>query len=253
MGTFTLTDIDFPSDAGPVLHRDPAIGDGTLWCYDVRDTHTWPSQDAAAIGAALIDLAETANATVSTDGLGWSAGGLQFTLNDSSRIVLPATSRLASGVTGFGVTVWATFTDISATTDSVLSMGKSGSGYTNTQYLIITNTGDLRWTADAGASLRTAVTGLTTGVMHQIGYTVTLAAGTLTHTLWLDGVAVDTFTTAAPMADPLTEAAARIGHGDIFGGSPAMIFYRSMGDSLSHRTAAEFIAADYAAGTGFPD
>lgn len=250
MATFIQTDVSFPVEAGPVLQADAAIDDGTLFLFDFLDPGTWPSQAAAAVGAEFVDLSEISeNAALATNSVGWS-NGLAFTAGDTARILLPTSSDLASDVEKFGITVWVGFSDLSGTTDSVLTMGKSGSGYDNTQYIIYTNLSDLRWGVCGELVADTPYPTIAPGTVYQIGITIEKNGANYDAALWLNGVMVDTHTVAGPMVDALTQTNARIGNGDIFAGPPEMIVYRTHANDLSGYSPAQFIAADYAARMG---
>jgi hypothetical protein len=82
--------------------------------------------------------------------------------------------------------------------------------------------------------------------------TTTLSGSTYTNRLWKNGVSVLSATSTSPMVVPSGVAAANIGNvPSIFGGGgDDFVFYRCHADSLASRTAAQFVAAEYAAGVG---
>ncbi|MDF1801733.1 LamG-like jellyroll fold domain-containing protein [Thalassovita sp.] len=248
MATFIETDATFPTDAGPILQADPAIDGGTLFCCDLLDAASWPTQAAPVDGDAIIDLAGIDNSAITVSGgdITWN-DGFVFPVGSASRIVLPTSSDLASDVDKFAIAVWVEFTDLSGATESVLTMGKSGSGYDNTQYIVYTNGTDLRWGVVGEADLDTPHYTLSTGQVYALMITLEKNGADYDATLWVNGAAVDTHTVTGAMVDALTETAARIGQGDIFGTTPGMIVKRWNASDLTGWNAAEFVAADYAA------
>jgi len=244
MAVFAVTDTIFTDASLPIVARDPAIDAYTKFCFDVLDPYTWPSQAGAAIGASLIDLAENDNATVSTAALTWN-NGLVF--GPSSSILLPVSSNLASDVLSFGISVWVKFANLSGTFDSILTHGKSGSGFDNTQYIIYSSGTSLLW-AISGQSFTSPFV-LSIGRAYQIGITIVKSGLDYIGTLWVDGVAVDSKTVSGPMVSALTKTAARIGFGDIFGASSENLkLLRCNANALTSYSAVQFIADDYAVG-----
>jgi len=246
---FLDSDVSFSDTTIPLDYRDAGMDSATLFCLDLLDTLSWPSQAAPTAGAAIADLMGIANGAVSAVVPTWS-NGFSYALGSLGYINLPPSSALSTSVVKFATAVWVKFTDLSGTNKSVLTMGKAGSGYTNTQYLVFTNGTQLKWNADGGAATRTVPITLATGTIYQIGYSVTLSGSTYTHTLWVNNAALDSFTTTSPMADPLTMTAARLGAGDLFGGCAGLVAYRANANALTNWTAAQFMAADYQARSG---
>lgn len=249
MAVFTVTDTAFTDDTLPIVARDPAIDSGTLFCIDLLDTYSWPSQAAGVVSDTVADLNDGAAATLLGSGVSWS-NGFEFGIASTAYLQLPASSDLASDVNAFAITTWVMFDDLSGTTDSILTHGESGSGYDNTQYMVFSNLTQLRWAFNGGTARTSSVT-LETGVVYQIGVSVAKSGSSYTGTLWVNGVAVDSVTIVGAMVDALDETGARVGFGDIFGApSSGMVFYRANANDLSRSDAASFIAADYAVGLG---
>ena len=235
----------------PVLYRDPAITAGTLFCYDVLDPYSWPSQAATPGTASLVDLADNANASIAAVALGWGAsGGLVFSGAAADLITLPASSKLAANVSSFGFTCWVKLNALPAigTYKGIAGIGEGGS-HTLSQYsLQIAGTGNL--TLVAGGVGVGAVPAVAGAVM-QLGVTVELAAGVYTLKGWINNVLQATATLAAPMVVPAA-LNATIGKNQTTLDSTGadFTFYRCHAAALTAVSAAQFIAADYAAGAG---
>lgn len=228
----------------PFQPRDPAASAGSLFCYDALDPYSWPTQAAPTGTGPLVDLLDHANATIGVQAMGW-ANGFVFDSADTDRITLPASSKVASDAAGFGLTFWVKFASVAAGNKGVLDLSDDTAG--STQYGMYRSAADLVVRVDGSTFAAQAIAAMT---VYQVGVTSVLLGGTYTHTLWLNGVAVKTTTTSSPFVQP-AKAACVIGtlaavdaNGDNF------TFYRCHADNLSTRTAAQFIAADYAAGVG---
>lgn len=88
------------------------------------------------------------------------------------------------------------------------------------------------------------------GSVYQLAMATVLSGGSYTNTVWRNGVAVVSLATASPMVVPAATACI-IGKIPYLGANgDDMTFFRAHADSLTTRTAAEFVAADYTAGNG---
>lgn len=112
------------SDASlPFLYRDPAIGPGTLFCFDMLDPYTWPSQAAPSGTPNLIDLSPVgANAIVAAGPIGWD-GGLVFDGADNDLVNLPPSAKLAADVAGFAVSMHFKCLSVTGTGKGIAGIG----------------------------------------------------------------------------------------------------------------------------------
>lgn len=228
----------------PILYRDPAASAGSLYLYDALDLYSWPSQGAAAAGNTLVDLLDISNASFVTAPTGWSNGFI-FDGADNDRIVLPTSSKIAAGAVGFGQTFWIKFATIAVGVKGILDL--SDGTASTTQYGIYRDGTNLVVRVDANGF---APHTISSNVVYQIGITSELSASTYTHKLWINGQQVKTFTTSSPFVVPAATAAIIGNMGSVSVNGDDFTFYRCHADNLSTRTAAQFIAADYAAGAG---
>jgi len=231
----------------PILYRDPAISVGSLFCYDALDTYSWPTQAAPGGAASLVDLSPVAaNASIAAVALGWS-NGFVFDSADADMITLPTSSKLASGVTSFGVSFWFKPATIVGSGKDIFGIGDGGS-FALVQYSLHRDLGAVY--AYANGTQISSVP-IVAGTVVQIGITIELSGGTYTRRIWKNGVNTSTTTNAAPMVQPTMPAAVIGGLAGVHGANgDDFTFYRCHADSLTTRTAAQFIAADYAAGVG---
>jgi hypothetical protein len=235
----------------PIISRDPVIRASTKWCYDVLRAYSWPSQADATDGQEIEDLADVAPAVVEGT-LSWNNALSINPGSSTEHIKLPASSKLASDVEAFGVTLWAKFSAFTANR-GLIGIGKkpSGSGdFLSTQYIMYIN-GSEQLSARVNKSLGFGSTPITTDIFHQLGLTLKLVGSSYDSRLWLDGAQVGQLTVAGPMvADtPATEAWIGLVDGVLAGQS--FDFVRSVGDSLeSWDNVLDFITADWNAGNG---
>jgi hypothetical protein len=228
----------------PILYRDPAASAGSLFCYDALDTYSWPSQAAPVGAATLVDLLDVSDASIGATAMGW-ANGFVFDSADTDSITLPVSSKFASDTAGFAIAVWVKLTSVAAGIVPLFGLGDDNA---SSQYVVYRDAATLVARVDGTAMGPQAVAA---DVVYQLGITSVLTGGSYVNTFWLDGVAVKTNTTAAPMAVPATMTACKIGTVSFMSvNGAAFTFYRAHADNLTTRTAAEFIAADYTAGVG---
>lgn len=238
----TCTDISLPK-----LYRDPAASDGSLFCFDVLDPYSWPSQAAPSGAATLVDLLGKGNAAIGSVPVGWS-NGFVFD-SDSDLITLPATSKLATDVAAFGVSLWIKNTTSVGTTKGIAGIG-GGYNYASTQWALHRDNATIVYTVDG---LTGGAVALTVGAVTNWCITLELSVGAYTAKLWRNGVNVHSGATfPAPMVSPTGIAAATIGNVPFVhaGTGDDFVFYRCHADSLTSRSAAQFVAAEYAAGVG---
>lgn len=231
------------------LYRDPAGSASTLFCYDALDRYSWPSQAAPSGVSTLVDLLDVANATISATALGFSSGFV-FDGVDADLITLPTSSKLAAGVSKFGIAWWINPTTIVGSAKGISGIG-SGSTFTNCQYALFRTGSNLLFNA-VGNNAVGGNLPIVAGVPVHVGITLELSGGSYSCKAWLNG---NQNGTTAVIAGPMPEpgiAAATIGAlTNIFNtAGDDFKFYRCQADSLASRTAAQFIAADYAAGLG---
>lgn len=230
----------------PILYRDPAASSSTLFCYDVLDTYSWPSQAAPVGASSLVDLSAVgANASIGATALGWDDG---FVFNgDADLITLPASSKLASDVAGFAISIWIKNTTAAGSGKGIAGIGE-GFTYAATQWGLHRDAGNMQYAVDGDVRGGTAIT---VGAVTNWVITMELSGSTYTHRLWKNGSVILTNTSTAPMVVP-TRVAANIGAqpGVFDAGGDDFVFYRCHADSLASRTAAQFVAAEYAVGVG---
>lgn len=226
------------------LQADPVLNAGNLFVYDALDVSSWPEQDGAEAADTIIDLAGNANATVGSAALGWDDGWVWTGSNTNQRITLPASADLESDVEAFAIAAWITLDDVTGSTKTLISNAKSGSGYTNTQYIVF-YTGSVLKLYGMGQQIGSDVA-ITNGT-HHIGISIEKSGSGYLYQLWLDGVSVTSETVTGSMADALT-ASPMVGFSDIFGSSsPDMTLHRLSADDLSIWSAETFILEDFTA------
>ena len=248
MALILKSDTAFTDVNIPILYRDMAISAGTLFCYDALDTFSWPSQAAPSGAAALIDLAQIANASIDAAAMGWGAsGGFVFTSDDADKITLPVSSKLASNVASYGFTFWFKPTTVA---DGLAIIGGLGASLTDVQYSFYRDGSILVVHAD-----NTNIgqqNGIVAGQVYQVGITIELSGSTYTRKIFINGAQITSNTSTAPFATP-SQAAFTFGAGlpgNFSQNGDAFTLFRCHADALTSRTAAEFIAADYASGVG---
>lgn len=231
------------------LYRDPAGSASTLFCYDALDPYSWPSQAAPSGAATLVDLLDINNASIAATALGW-ANGFVFDGVDTDLITLPASSKLAADVSKFGIAWWINPTTIAGTGKGISGIG-SGSSFANCQYALYRTNANLLFNAVGNNAVGGNIP-IVAGTPIHVGITLELSGGSYSCKAWANGVqSSTTVVIAGPMPQPGIAAATIGALTNIFNtAGDDFKFYRCQADSLSSRTAAAFIAADYAAGVG---
>lgn len=107
----TLTVIEGASFTnGDKITADPVIRAGTLWCFDLADGNSYPSQSASSSSAELLNLVDGgADASFGTFVMPFAGGGLTFTNSGNEQILLPDDAKFSTNTGGFCAVYWIKF------------------------------------------------------------------------------------------------------------------------------------------------
>lgn len=185
-----VKDKEFSASGLRVLELDAVITPGTIFCYDLADPNSWPSQASPCADDTVFNLVEGGdNALIgaSSNKLTWDGYGFDgFDLSGSENILLPTAAKLESNTGGFIVAVWLNaLGQPQAEAGNVFgylynSSGPWGCYYSNPNYIFIIN----------GESVALPSSALQNGP-HQIGLAWSQNGdGSYQKELFLDGALV---------------------------------------------------------------
>lgn len=243
-GLFTDTTI-------PKLYRDKVITAGTKFCFDAKDTYSFPRQAAPVPGLDVwVNLVDGGPSGGFTGAIGFD-GGFKLASSGGRRIVLPASGIAPANADGFVAIIWVKLG--TATGGSVVLNAGSDYNASGNQYA-------MTWSR-AGGDLRFHVGGwqlnavLTANAKPEDVYQFAMSMkkrpsdGKYDLTAYINGVAkgksISAYTSmpqpTASYPNPLIGAGPNLSDINWDG-----VVYRSVYDDCSVKSAAELVALDYA-------
>jgi len=235
----------------PKLYRDKVITAGTKFCFDAKDTYSFPRQAAPVPGLDVWkNLLDDGPSASFTGAIGFD-GGFRLAATGARRITLPASGIAPASADAFVAIIWI---KLGAPTGgaAVISAGSSY-GADGNQYGMTWSGagGDLRFHVGGWQAQAVTAADAKTDDVYQFAMSMKKRASDGKYDLvtYVNGVAKGSSVSAyTSIPQPNTSfPTPLIGSGPVFG-APNWdgVVYRSIYDDCSVKSAAELVALDYA-------
>lgn len=233
----------------PKLYRDKVITAGTKFCFDAKDTYSFPRQAAPVPGLDVWkNLLDDGPSASFTGAIGFD-GGFRLAATGARYITLPASGMAPANADAFVAIVWIRLG--AATAGAAVISAGSSYGADGNQYAMTWSGGDLRFHVGGWQAQAVIAADVRENAIYQFAMSMKKRASDGKYDLvtYVNGVAKGTNVSAytsmpqptVAYKDPL------IGSGPAFGASGwAGSVLRTVYDDCSVKSAADLVALDYA-------
>lgn len=254
----TLADATFTNPTLPTFKRDSMLNDGTRFLFDFGDRFSWPKQTGSAINDSLVNLKETMPPATIKSALTFNASGGLNTVGPPGGAwpITAGTTHgpyLRSNAPTFVMAIWL---KISSPVVNGGIMGLATYSPNVGEMLAVIDLGETGASPRAGASSTVAGAfathgAINTGTVYQLGLSWEKNGADSIIKSWRDGAMVMASNITGNTLPNIDAAQFYIGCNGYGYGFPGSVYRAFLEDcTVSGRTPAEAIAADYAANAG---